>query len=258
MTDINSGLISMIFDNLSLMKRFNKNDYADAFKEYCEERTSLFAAIDKQYNGSEDKAGFIDACAKDFIDEASARYDRIDKKSDKDHFLIDHNPILTVYMLPALAGSGYSSCRELAESICAGWNAKFTRYKISIGTFEEIDGGFKRKLCYITTAVCKSLGKPDDCYELRLLRDYRDSYLLKSDEGARTVNTYYDIAPTIVNRINRREDCGKIYSTIFNNYINPCIGLIEQGRKEECRDLYSDMVYSLEKEYMFSGRKGHE
>ena len=62
----------------------------------------------------------------------------------------------------------------------------------------SIENGLKRSFCYITTAVCKSLNKPDDCYELNLLREYRDQYL-DGDKGWRdSCKEYYNIAPTIV------------------------------------------------------------
>lgn len=240
----------MLFDNLPMMKQFNKDRYADAYKEYCEKYNEVFAKLEEEYAAADDKDGLIKGYATAFKDHAAAARDRIEKKSDREHFIIDHNPVLTVYMLPALAGNGTEACSALAKEIADQWNATFTRYRISIGTFEEIDGGFKRKLCYITTAVCRSLGKDDDCYELRTLRDYRDGYLLKSDEGRNVVDTYYNIAPTIVNRINKGDQATETYLGIFRQYISPCISYIEAGDYEECRKLYSDMVFSLKDRYM--------
>ena len=78
-----------------------------------------------------------------------------------------------------------------------------------------------------------------------MLRDYRDQYLLGSKEGMNTVNEYYNIAPTIVKRINRQVDSAGIYAGI-------CVRLIEEDKKEECRKLYSDMVRKLEKKYLYS------
>ncbi|MCR5356507.1 MAG: hypothetical protein K6E63_03800 [Lachnospiraceae bacterium] len=254
MTDINTELASMLFDNRPMMKRFNKDHYADAFDEYCESFKELFDEIDKGYAEAPDRDAYINDLAVYFRDQALEKYESIPKKGDRERFIIDYNPVLTVFVLPSLNGKGNEGCKALAKAIVGLWNETFKRYTISIGTFEEIDSGFKRKLCYITTAVCKSLGKPDDCYELKMLRDYRDSYLLKREKGRGIVDDYYNVAPTIVNRINRREDRNRIYRDIFDRYINPCIKLIEDGKEEECRKLYSDMVYNLEEEYMFCGR----
>ena len=119
--------------------------------------------------------------------------------------------------------------------------------------------GLKRGLfCYITTAVCRSLDKPDDCCELTALRKYRDEYLLMSDGGRKLVEEYYNIAPTIVKRINKEKDAGEIYRGIWQDYLSPCIRLIEEDRNEECREVYSRMVRRLESDYMTGLRKGDE
>ena len=78
--------------------------------------------------------------------------------------------------------------------------------------------GLKKEFyCYITTAVCKSLNKPDDCYELNLLREYRDQYLMGTKDGE-ICKEYYNIAPTIVKRIDRSPDASEIYADIWEKY----------------------------------------
>ena len=250
MDTISNGLTGMLFGNEGLMKSFNKDRYAEAFHEYCEKYSYIFDEIDSGFEKSENGEAYLKGLANDFTEYAHKEEQKLKKRSDRDHFLVDHNSVLTVYMLPAFAERGSEACEKLADMIVGSWNGVFRRYTISRGTFAEIDGGFKRKLCYITTAVCESLGKSDDCYELKVLRDYRDGYLMGSKDGEALVGTYYDIAPTIVNRINKREDSEEIYSGIFYRYISPCISLIEEDKNEECRELYSKMVYSLREEYM--------
>ena len=252
MSDINKELPGMLLDNLLLMKQFNKDSYKTAFADYYEKYEPLFSEINAEYEAASDKEDYVEDLAVAFIDRAKEIENSLVKKRDKDSFIVEHNSVLTVYVLPALVRSEKEPMRELANAIVSKWNEAFDRYRVSIGTFEEIDGGFKRKLCYITTAVCESLGKPDDCYELRMLREYRDEYLLRDECGRSIVDTYYNIAPTIVNRINKKEDRREIYRNIFNEYINPCISYIEGNEPEKCKELYSDMVYSLRDEYMYS------
>lgn len=254
MDTISNELAGMLFGNEGLMKSFNKDSYADAFNEYYEKYSYVLDEIDSGFAQSENGEAYLKSIAEGFTEYAHNEEQKLKKRNDRDHFLVDHNSVLTVYLLPALAQRGSEACEKLADMIVGSWNNVFRRYTISRGTFAEIDGGFKRKLCYITTAVCESLGKSDDCYELKILRDYRDGYLMGSKDGEEVVRTYYDIAPTIVNRINKRNDSDRIYSGIFNRYISPCISLIEEDKKEECRELYSRMVYSLREEYMNKDR----
>lgn len=250
MSEINDQLSGMLFNDMSLMKMFNKDAYADAFNNYFEKYRSLFSEIEAGCRDAGDKEEYIRDIASAFVDAAVSKKESIGKKSDREHFEIDHNSVLAVYVLPALLETRSEEMKKLADEIVRQWNDRFTKYNISTGSFAEIDGGFKRKLCYITTAVCESLGKSDDCYELRTLRDYRDKYLLSTEDGVKIVDTYYNIAPTIVNRIGKREDSGNIYREIFDSYIRPCLSLIEAGKLDECEVLYSDMVYSLKDRFM--------
>ncbi len=251
MSDIYNELPGMLFDNIFLMKQFNKDRYKPAFEEYCEKYKQLFDDINSEYNEASDKEGYIKKIADAFVGRAREVSDSLKKRADKENFIVDHNSVLTVYVLPSMVNYGTKALKDLADEMAARWNDAFDRYKICVGTFEEIDGGFKRKLCYITTAVCENLGKPDDCYELRILRNYRDNYLLGSESGRGIVDTYYNIAPTIVNRINKKSDRDRIYRSIFEEYISPCISFIESDEPEKCKELYSDMVYSLRDEYMY-------
>ena len=63
---------------------------------------------------------------------------------------------------------------------------------------------------------------------------------------------YYNIAPTIVKRIDKRDDAKEIYNRIWTDYLTPCIHLIEENEKEACKEVYSDMVRSLQKKYIYS------
>lgn len=105
--------------------------------------------------------------------------------------------------------------------------------------------------CFITTAVCKTIGLPDDCYELRILREFRDSWL--RSHHPEDIVIYYKTAPTIVFSLDQREDAKELYSTFYGHYIVPAVKLIEvkqyQAAYEKYRDLYS---LALNKSYFDS------
>lgn len=103
--------------------------------------------------------------------------------------------------------------------------------------------------CFITTATCEILGKEDDCYELTLLRRFRDEWLIKSNNGENLIKEYYEIAPKIVNKINKLDNRKEIYMALWNNYISKCVELIEVDKPEESKNLYIKMVNELKDKY---------
>lgn len=84
-----------------------------------------------------------------------------------------------------------------------------------------------------------------------LLRDYRDGYLSALPEGDALIHTYYDVAPSIVKHINQRPDRKEIYRSIWDQYLSPCISMIESDQLPECKERYTQMVWDL-KEKVFS------
>ena len=52
---------------------------------------------------------------------------------------------------------------------------------------------------------------------------------MERPEEKRWCRSTGDIAPTIVKRIGRRSDAGTIYQGIYDQYLKPCIRLIEEG-----------------------------
>lgn len=159
---------------------------------------------------------------------------------------------LVTYVLPVINYGRLDNCKMLSDAIVEIWNKKVSKTAIKNATYEEINGGFRNHLCYITTAVCESLGKPDDCYELELLRNYRDDFLIGENAGRDVVKEYYNVAPTIVKRINKQDNAKDIYAGIWSEYLIPCIQLIEAKKLYDCKEVYSNMVYDLQKKYLYS------
>ena len=103
--------------------------------------------------------------------------------------------------------------------------------------------------CFITTAVCKCFGKPDDCYELTMFRGFRDNWLVKQPDGEALIAEYYAIAPTIVSCIDQMASSADIYQQIWQRYLAPCLKHLEQGENEACKERYVDMVRTLKARY---------
>jgi serine/threonine protein kinase/rRNA-processing protein FCF1 len=111
-------------------------------------------------------------------------------------------------------------------------------------------------LCFITTAVCDYFGKPDDCYELTLLREYRDNWLALQLDGMAIIEEYYEIAPEIVRFIACDSGHRGIYEMLYQSYIEPCITHIEKKEYAECKAKYIDMVNFLKE--LYSGGNNYE
>ncbi len=101
--------------------------------------------------------------------------------------------------------------------------------------------------CFITTAVCQTFGKPDDCYELTMFRRFRDMWLSKQPGGKSLISEYYAVAPAIVENIDGSADAEHVYQKIWELYLNPCLHYLENEQYEDCKNLYVDMVTRLKK-----------
>lgn len=248
-SEIQKGLESLFDEAMAL--KFGKKVYEPTFKEMYEKHKGLNASIVEVYEKADDQAVVIEEIAGIIPGILEGRLALENSKRKKEAVQLDCNTAMVTYVVPLLGYSRYEGCDLIIDRMIEKWNAISTM-KIQKAYFEDIQGGFKSRFCYITTAVCESLNKGDDCYELTTLRDYRDNYLSSQKEGSALVKEYYDVAPTIVKRISRLDGSAKVYSEIWETYLSPCIRLIEEDQKEACQELYTEMVKDLENRYIFS------
>lgn len=99
----------------------------------------------------------------------------------------------------------------------------------SKGTTTAASGG-----CYLTTACCEYKGLPDNCEELTILREFRDTYV-----PAVLVVEYYKDAPSIVPMLTDKE-LEHIYQVV-----TACVKDIKAGKKESALNRYTNMVDEL-------------
>jgi len=102
--------------------------------------------------------------------------------------------------------------------------------------------------CFITTATVQTLGKKDDCEELTILRDFRDTYM--TENHPELVREYYEIAPSIVTSINSRKDSDYIYEAIWKESLQPSIEHIKSLRNDMALKAYTCMVKDLTRKYL--------
>lgn len=248
-TEAIQGMPGLLLDVEEPMANFTQDMYEKAFQKYYESHLAVYTALEQGYNSVIDKAKYIENMANALGDAAAADVNGIRKRSDRQSRLLDLNFALAAYVFPAILKYGGESSRPLAEGIHRAWKKNFPKTNVNISDYAGIMKGFKRKSCYITTAVCETFGKPDDCYELEMFRRYGDTYLMEQPNGEELIQEYYNLAPTIVKHIGKKPERKEIYAGIWETYLKPCMRMIEEGKNEECKDLYIRMVRDLQKKY---------
>lgn len=253
MDSIRKELVDFFEEMLIEVPKFNRGSYNRIFLEAFEKHKELLTRIsDVCEDASKDERQSV------MMEIASILPEYVKKKlctleKKKDNISIDHNMNMAIYIIPVLTYTHDMYCEKVSRMMVDVWNEKkVTHLNLGFSTYEGIANGFKKKLCYITTAVCEQQCKPDNCYELTTLRDYRDTYLMQTEEGRTLVEEYYNIAPGLVMIMDMQKDREHIYEDIYNSYLLPCIRYIEAGQKEECSILYQKMVRTLQNKYFYS------
>ena len=104
--------------------------------------------------------------------------------------------------------------------------------------------------CFITSACVEARGLPDDCHELTVLRQFRETYLRAQPSGAEEIAEYYFVAPQIVSAIKKRADAHAIFGAIYEKLVAPCVAMIERGENEAAHQLYRRTVEELREMYL--------
>lgn len=103
--------------------------------------------------------------------------------------------------------------------------------------------------CYLTSACTDAMQLPDNCYELQILRKFRDEYVVAKTNGKFLLDEYYHTAPKIVSAINATAKKNTIYKNLFFE-IRRAVSLIEDNRFEDAYQLYCNMAIRLRKKYL--------
>lgn len=118
------------------------------------------------------------------------------------------------------------------------------------GSHSRSGGGSGIGGCFLTSACVQARSLPDDCEELKTLRDFRDSYMMSTEQGRQEVEQYYSVAPEIVAAINQSPEAKKIWGELFSMVIAPAVAYIQQGDLSKAHQLYKDCVLRLQERYV--------
>jgi hypothetical protein len=75
--------------------------------------------------------------------------------------------------------------------------------------------------CFLTTATVSTIGLPDDCWELRQLRAFRDRFAARGPRQQAAMRRYYAISPGIVRTLAARPDGAATWRRFYFSAILP-------------------------------------
>lgn len=241
---------------LAYSKKITKKEFFGVFETYEIENRKLLDHLD--ICARLDPLGvehcMEDVC-KDLLDGVEAElagHKKWSRKSKRDELLFDARVVMAIFLTPLARKRKLETAEPFRKELNRQWLERYPKHKWIPGDYDVLAEGFrKKKLCFITTATCRFDGKPDDCEELTMFRAFRDGWLT-AHGGEAEIKRYYEIAPSIVTCIDHCDDAAEIYGMIRRNWLNPCAEAIREGRNEDCRRIYTDMVTTLQERYYLS------
>lgn len=104
--------------------------------------------------------------------------------------------------------------------------------------------------CYLTSACMGAKGEEfsDDCYELEVLRKFRDSYV--KENYPKDIEMYYEIAPLIVEKIEDLKESNDIFEKMYDELVVPCCELIKKNKLYEAYIKYKNYSLELSRKYL--------
>lgn len=246
------ALNDLVVADRNMSKEFGPKTYPEQFRNHQIKLSPLLTTLDESLpRAGEARRKMLQDAADGWLDLMAQRWgeeNRSKKKGVQPHYA--DQLLMAAYTLPALRDLPRPSGEEFARTVQQSWVARWPETPIALGSYEELMGGFRKKLCFITTAVCRQQGKPDDCYELTAFRRFRDREMLTTAEGQALVEEYYQVAPAIVSSVALCWDGRQVYDDVYRRYLLPCLEHIEAGEHAACRDKYVEMVRFMEKTYL--------
>lgn len=247
MSEAESLLNDEIFSRRIKLKNIKQSTYENDFASYSALLRPALQSYSLAATESDEAANYF----------SGVIFNRFLKQFESEGIIKQNDPrffdcryMLVSFTIPAILEQHTPAADELADQFLVRWNEHYPKNPLGKSNFETINSGFKKKFCFITTAVCSSLGLGDDCMELNTLRKFRDEWFAKTPEGQAKINEYYLFAPMIVSAIDQDENKEFVYRSIWEDHLTPCLDLIESGKPEECASEYEGMILELEYKWL--------
>lgn len=244
-------VIETITNHIGIDKEMTGTRYPAAFDAYTSSNKATFQNLDNAVSGG---AITLEDAANWYIDQLEARWDKdTASRIARQKCMEEDKFVIAIFLVPMVRELHLSISEEYCSVLQALWIKRYPKSPFYLGTYQELCSGFQKKflgLCYITTAICRRDGKPDDCAELTAFRNFRDGYLRACPDGPSLISEYYNMAPGIVLRIELSDDRDARYATIRDQYLLPCYEDLQAGNLRSCKERYVSMMRTLEQEYL--------
>ena len=242
-------LLDGIRDNPKhFVNNFNKKNYGSSFYSYKRQREDTYQAMERYLLANPQRR---EELLEEFTDRFLSDWAALHEKRRGEAAAFSDKMTLALFEVPAILAMELNCGWDYVNLLQKKFVEKYPKNVFQPGTYEELAAGFERKkLCFITTAVCEFEGKPDDCAELTAFRGFRDGWL-KEHGGEALIEEYYEIAPAIVTAIDYCDDRETQYDRIRNDYLIPCYEALQKNNPMLCRQKYTEMVKTLKKTYQF-------
>jgi hypothetical protein len=112
------------------------------------------------------------------------------------------------------------------------------------------DQGQCKAACFITTAACEVVGLQDDCFELRALRSFRDTYLAKTECGAVEIQQYYNLAPMVLDAMKESGVAKGEFLKLYWFSIVPSVIFTYLGLNQLTHWMYKRMMKNLVRQWL--------
>ncbi len=255
MAYVRAHILDSVRDYDLCQKQFTRKAYDDTFHTYQSKIAETFAQLDlacRLRPATRDQV--LDQAVTEFLDrlpevwEADKRWKR---KSSHETVMFDVKFAIALYLTPAVLNLELTISEDFVQLLHQKWIARYPNSPYETASYAKISSGFRHhRLCFITTAICRDEGKPDNCAELTAFRAFRDGYLAACEDGPALIDEYYNIAPAIVTCIDLCDDSAAAYRSLRQTYLLPCYDDLQHGRYQSCKERYIVMVRVLREKYL--------
>lgn len=212
----------------------NQKKYEILFHSYLEALSPTLEAFGNAYSIAPNPEELLSGFGKTIADKIMSPYLSIQNKHKRELSMIDSRFMTAAFTIPAILEYAADFSEPLADRILEVWNGAYPGTPMSKGTYASIASGYQKRLCFISTAICRELGKTDDYPELCEIRAFRDGYLASQPAGQDFIREYYLYAPMIVRALDSVPDHRSVYLNLWEKELLPCVELLKEQRYEEC------------------------